>query len=129
LAFNAQAPQSRWLARIERRVGFRHAQARHGERATVFLQWLSGRTDIGVAFPVVGEVGAREGPVGAIGLVEHRDVRLDPALGQQVLDVAQRQRVLHAHHCRQANYLWRPVEISERVAHDRNLPQTRGGPK
>jgi hypothetical protein len=54
---------------------------------------------------------------------------IDPALGQKVLDVAQRQRVFHAHHYRQANYLWRTVEISERVADDRNLPQTRGGPK
>ncbi len=54
---------------------------------------------------------------------------VDPALGQKILDVAQRQRVLHLHHHRQADYLWRAVEISEGVAHHRNLLQTKGRPK
>ena len=47
---------------------------------------------------------------------------VDPALGQ-------RQRVLHIHHHRQADYLWRAVEISEGVANHRNLLQTKGRPK
>jgi hypothetical protein len=51
------------------------------------------------------------------------------SLGQQVLDVAQRQRAPHVHHYRQANYLWRTVEISERVAHDRNLPPNQRRPQ
>ncbi len=46
-------------------------------------QLLPGRADIGIAFLIIGEVGAREGPIGALRLVEHRDVRLDPALVDQ----------------------------------------------
>ena len=42
---------------------------------------------------------------------------VDPALGQQILDVAQRQRVSHVHHHDQTDDLWRAVEISERIAH------------
>src|SRR5271165_3752745 len=42
---------------------------------------------------------------------------VDPALGQEILDVAQRQRVLHVHQHRQTDYLGRAVEIAERVAH------------
>jgi len=48
---------------------------------------------------------------------------VDPALGQEILDVAQRQRVLHVHHHDQADHFWRAVEISERVAHGLKLPQ------
>ena len=48
---------------------------------------------------------------------------VDPALGQEILDVAQRQRVLHVHQHRQTYYLGRAVEIAERVAHGLKLPQ------
>src|SRR5208337_702687 len=48
---------------------------------------------------------------------------VDPALGQQILDVAQRQRVSHVHHHDQTDHFWRAVEISERVAHGPKLPQ------
>ena len=48
---------------------------------------------------------------------------VDPALGQEILDVAQRQRVFHVHHHDQTDYFWRAVEIPERVAHAPKLPQ------
>jgi hypothetical protein len=48
---------------------------------------------------------------------------LDPALGQQILDVAQRQRVSHVHHHDQTDDLWRAVEMSERIAHAPRLTQ------
>ena len=48
---------------------------------------------------------------------------MSPALGQQILDVAQRQRVSHVHHHNQTDDLRRAVEISERVAHDVKLPR------
>src|SRR5208337_1089826 len=48
---------------------------------------------------------------------------VDPALDQEILDVAQRQRVLHVHHHDQTDHFWRAVEISERVAHGLKLPQ------
>src|SRR5713101_2823549 len=47
-----------------------------GERSSVFLQLLAARADVDVARPVVGEVVTREGPILALGFVEHRDVRL-----------------------------------------------------
>src|ERR1700691_4261197 len=48
---------------------------------------------------------------------------VDPALGQQILDVAQRRRVSHVHHHDQTDDLWRAVEISERIAHAPRLTQ------
>src|SRR5579863_5727549 len=45
---------------------------------------------------------------------------VDPALRQEILDVAQRQRVSHVHHHDQTDDLWRAVEISERVGHAPN---------
>jgi hypothetical protein len=42
---------------------------------------------------------------------------VDPALGQEILNVAQRQRVPHVHHHDQTDDLRRAVEISEQVAH------------
>jgi hypothetical protein len=35
---------------------------------------------------------------------------VDPALRQEILDIAQRQRVSHIHHHHQANDFWRAVE-------------------
>ena len=54
-------------------------------------------------------------------MVSSADV--DPALRQEILDVAQRQRVSHIHHHHQTNDFWRAVEIPERVAHGSKLPQ------
>jgi hypothetical protein len=49
---------------------------------------------------------------------------VDPALGQQILDVAQRQRVLHVHHHDQADDIRRAIEIAERVARCLKLPRS-----
>ena len=40
---------------------------------------------------------------------------VDAALGQQVLHIPQRQRVLHVHHHHEADHLRRTVEVAERV--------------
>jgi hypothetical protein len=47
---------------------------------------------------------------------------VDPALGQQILDVAQRQWVSHVHH-HETDDLWRAVEISERITDTPRLTQ------
>ena len=51
---------------------------------------------------------------------------VDPALGQEIPDIAQRQWVSHVHHYDQTDHFWRAVEIPERVAHgpDVSLAQT-----
>src|SRR5208337_110736 len=54
---------------------------------------------------------------------------VDPALGQEILDVAQRKRVLHVHHHDQTDHFWRAVEISERVTHGLKLPQPKTSQK
>src|SRR5208337_4456331 len=59
-----------------------------------------------------GEYRAKPVPPEPDGLV----AEVDPSLGQQILDVAQRQRVSHVHHHEQTDDLWRAVEISERIA-------------
>jgi hypothetical protein len=53
---------------------------------------------------------------------------VDPALGQEILDVAQRQRISHVHHHDQTDDLRRAVKISERVAHGPSLPQPEASP-
>ena len=48
---------------------------------------------------------------------------VDAALGQQVLQIPQRQRVLHVHHHHHADHLGRAVEVADRVGrfgHDRD---------
>ena len=60
-----------------------------------------------------GEHWAKTVPPESDGLVAD----VDPTLGQQILDVAQRQRVSHVHHHHQTDHLWRAVEISEWIAH------------
>ena len=47
---------------------------------------------------------------------------INPAFGQEILDVPQRQRASHIHHHDQADDFWRAVEIAERVAHRPKLP-------
>ena len=46
-------------------------------------QLLPARAGVEIAGVVIGEVGAAEGAVAALGFVEHRDMRLDPALMHQ----------------------------------------------
>src|SRR5439155_17155093 len=58
-------------------------RARHSIDFLALPEILSGRADIAVALVVLGEVVARVGAVGALGFVEHRNVRLDPALMHQ----------------------------------------------
>src|SRR5208337_4637856 len=54
---------------------------------------------------------------------------VDPPLGQEILDVPQRQRVPDVHHHDQTDHFWRAVEISERVAHGLKLLQPEAGRK
>src|SRR6202050_4880717 len=49
---------------------------------------------------------------------------VDPALGEEILDVSQRQWVPDAHHYDQTNHFWRTVEISEWAAHGPELPRS-----
>src|ERR1700722_18001413 len=49
---------------------------------------------------------------------------VDPAFGQEVLDVSQRQWVPHLHHHDQTNHFWRAVEIAEWAAHGPELPRS-----
>ena len=49
----------------------------------VLLQLFAAGADIDVGFRIVGEVAARESSVLALGLVEHLNVGLDPALIHQ----------------------------------------------
>src|SRR5437016_11597417 len=58
-------------------------RARHSIDFLALPEFLPGRADIAVALVVIGKVVAREGAVGALGFVEHRDVRLDPVLMNQ----------------------------------------------
>ena len=44
------------------------------------LEGFARRAAVGVSGVIVGEVVAREGAVGALGFVEHRNVQLDPAI-------------------------------------------------
>jgi hypothetical protein len=50
---------------------------------------------------------------------------VDPTLGHEIFDVAQRQWVSHVHHHHQTDDLRRAVEISERIAHAPRLTQPR----
>ena len=42
---------------------------------------------------------------------------VDAALDQQIFDLSQRQRVANIHHHREADDLWRTVEIAEGISH------------
>src|SRR5260221_13763537 len=68
---------------VEHRVVLRHTEPWCGERAAMFSELLPRRADVDVAILVVVEVSAGEGPVLALGLVEHRDVRFDTLLVDQ----------------------------------------------
>jgi hypothetical protein len=46
---------------------------------------------------------------------------VDAALEEQVLDLAQRQRIADIHHHHEADHLGRTVETTERIAHRRRL--------
>jgi len=66
-----------------------------------------------------GEHRAKPVPAEPDGLVAD----VDPALRQQILDVAQRRRVSPVNHHDQTDDFWRAVEISERIAHAPRLTQ------
>src|SRR6516162_8763902 len=68
---------------IAQRVVLHHADPRHRELPAITPEGLCAWTAVGVTGVVVDKVFAREGVVGALGLVEHRDVRLDPAVIHQ----------------------------------------------
>ena len=51
---------------------------------------------------------------------------VDPALGQEIFDVVQREWVSHVHHHNLTDDLRRAVEISERVAHSSSLAWPEG---
>jgi len=74
------------------------------------------RIEAHVRYPLLSDLGgehrAKPVPPKPDGLMAD----VDPALGQEILDDAQRQRVSHVHHHDQADDLRRAVEISERVA-------------
>src|SRR5271154_4688016 len=74
--------------------------------------------------PPLGEVAKMRNPLLSDLCREHRAkpvppksdglmADFDPALGQQILNVTQRQWVPHLHHYDQTDHLWRAVEISE----------------
>ena len=46
---------------------------------------------------------------------------VDAALGQEIFDLPQRQRITDIQHHRAADYLRRTVEITERIVHSRRL--------
>ena len=58
-------------------------RARHPIGLLALPEFLAARAGVEIAAVVVGEVGPLEGAVAALGLVEDRDVRLDPALMHQ----------------------------------------------
>src|SRR5262252_9490281 len=65
---------------VAQRVVLHHANPRDSELPAVALKGLSSRTSVAVSSMIVDEILARKGVVGAFGFVEHRDVRLDPAV-------------------------------------------------
>src|ERR1039457_3524366 len=58
-------------------------------------------------YPLLTDLGSEDGAKPVPPKPDCLVADVDPALGQKILDVAQRQRVLHIHHHRQADYLWR----------------------
>src|SRR5215471_10011190 len=68
---------------VAQRVVLHHANPRDSEPPAVALKGLSRRTSIAVTGMIVDKILAREGVVRAFGFVEHRDVRLDPAVIHQ----------------------------------------------
>src|SRR6266571_4950530 len=81
--FSEQHSQSNFAGAIARHAVLIDERARHSIDFLPLPEFLSGRADIAVALVVIGEVVARVGAVGALGFVEHWNVRLDPALMHQ----------------------------------------------
>src|SRR5271157_365468 len=75
-----------------------------------------------VRYPLLSDLGGKDRAKPVPPKPNRLMADVDPALGQEILDVAQRQRVLHVHHHDQTDDLRRAVEISERVAHNLMLP-------
>src|ERR1700739_1185907 len=53
-------------------------RGRHSIDFLPLPEFLPGRADVTVAFVFIGKVVTREGAIAALGVVEHRNVRLDP---------------------------------------------------
>ena len=68
-----------------------------------------------VRYPLLSDLGGKHRAKPVPAKPDRLMADVDPALGQEILDVAQRQRVFHVHHHDQTDYFWRAVEISERV--------------
>jgi hypothetical protein len=81
--FSKQASQSSLLAAIAHHAVLIDQRARHSIDFLALSEFLPGWADVAVAFVVIGKVVAREGAVGALGFVEHRNVRLDITLMHQ----------------------------------------------
>src|SRR5271163_1037547 len=73
--------------------------------------------------PILADLGRKHWPKPVPPETDGFVANVDPALGQEILDVAQRQRVSHIHHHDQTDDLRRAVEISERVAHGPIVPR------
>jgi hypothetical protein len=58
-------------------------RARHSIDFLTLPELLPGGTDVAVSLVVISKVIAREGAIAAVGFVEDRDVRLDPVLIDQ----------------------------------------------
>src|SRR5579863_5825207 len=72
------------------------------------------------ATPLLADLGGEHRPKPVPPKPDGLVTDVDPALRQEIFDVAQRQRVSHVHHHDQTDDLWRAVEISERVGHAAN---------
>ena len=68
---------------------------------------------------IPGWPSGRAGPPkdASVGVCPSLIAALDPALGQETLDVTQRQRVTDVHHHDQTDHFLRAVEISKRAAY------------
>src|SRR5437763_11400051 len=85
--FSEQHSQSSLLARLAHHAVLIDERRRHSIDFSPLPEFLPGGAEIAIALLIVGEVVTREGAIGALRFVEHRDVRLDPALMHQPSEV------------------------------------------
>src|SRR5271156_6146632 len=83
LRFQRAALAIQLAGAIAHHAVFIDERTRHSIDFLPLPEFLPNRTDVAVAFAVIGEVVARESTVGALGFIEHRDMRLNPALVHQ----------------------------------------------
>src|SRR5260370_31068887 len=70
-----------------------------------------------VRYPPLSDLGSKHWAEPVLPEPDGLMADVDPALGQKILDVAQRQRVFDVHHHDQTDHFLRTTQISERVAH------------